>query len=167
MKPVAQEFKAAPVAADASSPAPVSGLVNTVLQPAGWPLPKGYSNGVAGVGRVVVTGGVVGWDEAGVFADGFVAQARQTFENIRAILAEGGAGPEHIVRMTWYVTDMDAYLADPKGLGAAYRAVFGRTFPAMACVQVVRLVEPKAMIEIEATAIVPLENQDVSARTDR
>ncbi|HUG60612.1 MAG TPA: RidA family protein [Methylomirabilota bacterium] len=132
-----------------------TGLANATLQPPGWPQPKGYANGIAGEGRIVVTGGVVGWDADGVFPDDFVGQARLTFENIREILREGGAGPEHLVRMTWYVTDIDAYLADPKGLGAAYRAVFGRNFPAMACVQVVRLVEPKAMIEVEATAIVP------------
>jgi enamine deaminase RidA (YjgF/YER057c/UK114 family) len=130
-------------------------LVNQTLLPPGWPQPKGYANGMAGSGRVVVTGGVVGWDAAGVFPSGFIAQARQTFENIRAILSEAGAGPEHLVRMTWYVTDMEAYLGEPKALGAAYRGVFGRNFPAMACVQVVRLVEPKALLEIEATAIVP------------
>jgi enamine deaminase RidA (YjgF/YER057c/UK114 family) len=133
------------------------GLVNEVLQPPGWPQPKGYANGMAGEGRVVVTGGVVGWDADCVFPDSFVEQARLTFENIRDVLSEGGAGPEHLVRMTWYVTDIAAYLADPKGLGAAYRSIFGRNFPAMACVQVVRLVEPEAMIEIEATAIVPVD----------
>lgn len=131
-------------------------LVNRVLQPPGWPMPKGYANGMVGEGRVVVTGGVVGWDVDGVFPDDFLGQARLCFQNIRAILAEGGAGPEHLVRMTWYVTDMDAYLSDPRGLGQAYRAVFGRLFPAMACVGVTRLVEPKAMLEIEATAIVPV-----------
>jgi enamine deaminase RidA (YjgF/YER057c/UK114 family) len=132
-----------------------AGLVHATLQPPGWPQPRGYANGIAGEGRIVVTGGVVGWNAAGIFPGDFVGQARQTFENILAILREGGAGPEHLVRMTWYVTDMEAYLGDPKALGAAYRAVFGRNFPAMACVQVVRLVEPSAMIEIEATAIVP------------
>ncbi len=130
---------------------------NRVLQPPHWPKPRGYANGMAGEGRIVVTGGVVGWDANGVFPDDFVGQARKTFENIAEILAEAGAGPEHLVRLTWYVTDIDAYLADPKGLGAAYRDVFGRNFPAMACVEVVRLVEPKAMIEIEATAILPAD----------
>lgn len=133
-----------------------AGSPHQVLQPAGWPRPKGYSNGIAAEGRFVVTGGVVGWDEAGRFPPAFVDQARQAFENIRAILAEAGAGPEHLVRLTWYVTDMDEYLADPRGLGAAYRDVFGRNFPAMAAVQVVRLVEPAAKIEIEATAVLPL-----------
>jgi enamine deaminase RidA (YjgF/YER057c/UK114 family) len=151
---------AKPAARPAASPADTpTGLVNQTLQPAGWPVPRGYANGMAGSGRVVLTGGVVGWDERGVFADGFLAQAAQTLRNIAAILAEGGAGPEHLVRLTWYITDMDAYLADPKGLGAAYRAVFGRTFPAMACVGVTRLVEPRALVEIEATAIVPLTDE--------
>jgi enamine deaminase RidA (YjgF/YER057c/UK114 family) len=102
-----------------------------------------------------VTGGVVGWDEKEVFADSFVAQARQIFENIRAILAEGGAEPRHLVRLTWYVVDIDEYLANLRELGRAYRDVFGTHYPAMALVQVVRLVERVARLEIEATAIVP------------
>lgn len=129
--------------------------VPEVLNPKHWPVPKGYSNGMMAEGRVVVTGGIVGWNEAGVFADGFVAQARQTFENICAILAEGGAGPQHIVRLTWYVVDIDEYLANLRELGRAYRDVFGAHYPAMALVQVVRLVEKQARLEIEATAIVP------------
>lgn len=130
--------------------------MHKVLQPPGWPPPKGYSNGIAAEGRIVVTGGVVGWDEAGRFPSGFLEQARGCFRNVSAILAEAGAMPEHLVRLTWYVTSMDEYLADPKALGSAYREVFGRNFPAMAAVQVVRLVEPDARIEIEATAVVPL-----------
>lgn len=126
-----------------------------VLQPAGWPRPKGYANGILAEGRLVVTGGVCGWDADGVFPGGFVDQARQVFGNIAAILAEAGAGPEHLVRLTWYVTDMEEYLASPRELGAAYRAVFGRNFPAMAAVAVVRLVEPAAKVEIEATAVLP------------
>lgn len=125
------------------------------LNPPDWPRPKGYANGVLADGRVVVTSGVVGWDAAGRFPATFLAQARQTFENIRAILREADAGPQHLVRLTWYVTDMEEYLADPKGLGAAYRDVFGRNFPAMATVQVVRLVEPAAKLEIEAMALLP------------
>ena len=124
------------------------------LNPQGWPRPKGYANGMAAQGRVVLTGGVVGWDEAGTFPQGFVAQAAQCFANIRAILAEGGAEPRHLVRLTWYVTDVEAYLADPKGLGEAYRSVFGRHYPTMAVVEVTRLVERSALLEIEATAIV-------------
>ena len=126
-----------------------------VLNPKHWRTPKGYANGMMGEGRVLVTGGIVGWDEKEVFADGFVAQARQIFENIRAILAEGGAEPRHLVRLTWYVVDIDEYLAHLRELGRAYRVVFGAHYPAMALVQVVRLVEKAARIEIEATAIVP------------
>ncbi len=130
-------------------------MANRILHPAGWPDAKGYANGMAGDGLFVVTGGVVGWDLDGKFPLGFVPQASQTFANIVDILAEAGAGPEHVVRLTWFVTDIDAYLADLKGLGTAYRAIFGRNFPSMTTVQVVRLVEREAMIEIEATAIVP------------
>ena len=126
------------------------------LNPPGWTRPKGYANGMAAQGRVVLTGGVVGWDEMGVFPDGFVAQAQRCFENIRVILAEGGAEPRHLVRMTWYVTDVEAYLAEPKKVGDAYRSVFGRNFPTMAVVEVKRLVEKAAVLEIEATAIVPV-----------
>lgn len=126
-----------------------------VLQPGGWPQPKGYANGIMAEGRLVVTGGVVGWDVAGRFADGFVAQVRQALENIVAILAEGGAGPEHLVRLTWYVVDMDEYVSNLKALGRAYRDVIGAHYPSMALVQVVRLVEPAARVEIEATAVVP------------
>src|SRR5881409_3491373 len=126
-----------------------------VLQPSGWPQPKGYANGIMAEGCLVVTGGVVGWDVAGRFADGFVAQVRQALENIVAILAEGGAGPEHLVRLTWYVVDMDEYVSNLKALGKAYRDVVGVHYPSMALVQVVRLVEPAARVEIEATAVVP------------
>ena len=126
-----------------------------VLQPSGWPQPKGYSNGIMAEGRLVVTGGVVGWDVAGRFADGFVAQVRQALENIVAILAEGGARPDHLVRLTWYVVDMDEYVTNLKALGKAYREVIGTHYPSMALVQVVRLVERSARVEIEATAVVP------------
>ncbi len=136
--------------------APDGALRHRVLQPAGWPPPKGYANGVTAEGRIVVTGGLVGWDEGGLFPPTFIEQARLCFRNIAAVLAEAGAGPEHLVRLTWYVTDIGEYLADPKALGAAYREAFGRAFPAMAAVQVVRLVEREAKIEIEATAVVPV-----------
>lgn len=126
-----------------------------VLHPKHWPVPKGYSNGMMGEGRLLVTGGIVGWDETGIFADGFVAQARQTLQNICAILAEGGAEPRHLVRLTWYVVDIDEYMANLRELGRAYREVLGTHYPAMALVQVVRLVEKAARLEIEATAIVP------------
>jgi enamine deaminase RidA (YjgF/YER057c/UK114 family) len=126
-----------------------------VLHPKHWPVPKGYANGMMADGRILVTGGIVGWDETGAFPDGFVAQARRTFENICAILAEGGAGPRHIVRLTWYVVDIEEYLANLRDLGRAYREVFGTHYPAMALIQVVRLVEKEARLEIEATAVVP------------
>ncbi|XUM19985.1 RidA family protein [Bradyrhizobium oligotrophicum S58] len=126
-----------------------------VLQPSGWPMPKGYANGISADGRIVVTGGVIGWDANETLADGFVAQVRQALQNIAAILAEGNAGPEHLVRLTWYVVDMDEYLGNLKDLGRIYREIFGSHYPAMALVQVVRLVEKAARVEIEATAVVP------------
>jgi enamine deaminase RidA (YjgF/YER057c/UK114 family) len=125
------------------------------LQPSGWPTPKGYANGMAADGRIVVTGGVIGWDSKAHLAKGFLAQVRQTLVNIAVILAEGGAKPEHLVRLTWYVIDMDEYLASLKELGVIYREIFGAHYPAMALVQVVRLVEKAARVEIEATAVVP------------
>jgi enamine deaminase RidA (YjgF/YER057c/UK114 family) len=126
-----------------------------VLQPSGWPAPKGYANGMAADGRIVVTGGVIGWDSNERLAQGFVAQVRQTLCNIAAILTEGGAKPEHLVRLTWYVVDMDEYLANLRELGVIYRDIFGAHYPAMALVQVVRLVEKEARVEIEATAVIP------------
>jgi enamine deaminase RidA (YjgF/YER057c/UK114 family) len=126
-----------------------------VLNPKHWPTPKGYANGMMAEGRIVVTGGVVGWEESGAFADSFVGQARQIFENISAILAVAGAEPRHLVRLTWYVVDIEEYLANLRDLGRAYRDVFGTHYPAMALVQVVRLVEKAARIEIEATAVLP------------
>jgi enamine deaminase RidA (YjgF/YER057c/UK114 family) len=127
-----------------------------ILQPAGWPAPRGYSNGMLARGTVLVTGGVIGWDAAQRFPPGgFLPQVRQTLLNIRAILAEGGAGPEHLIRLTWYVTDIAAYRAGLAALGPIYREAMGRNFPAMALVQVLSLVEPEAMVEIEATAVLP------------
>ena len=134
---------------------PAASAKHTMLQPAGWPQPKGYANGIKARGEFVFVGGMVGWDENEKFATGFVAQAKQALENIRAVLSEGGAGPEHLVRLTWYVLDMDEYLAARRDLGAAYRAVLGDNFPAMALVQVGRLAEPEARLEIEATAVLP------------
>jgi enamine deaminase RidA (YjgF/YER057c/UK114 family) len=132
-----------------------SKAANQVLRPAGWPEPQGYAHGMAASGRLVLTGGVVGWDKGGKFRDGFVAQARLALENIVAIIAEGGARPAHLVRLTWYVVDMDEYLASRKELGRVYREVIGAHYPAMALMQVARLVEPQARLEIEATAVVP------------
>jgi enamine deaminase RidA (YjgF/YER057c/UK114 family) len=127
----------------------------TALRPQGWPQPKGYSDGMSANGRVVVTGGVVGWDEHHQFANGLVAQTRKTLENIVAIIAEAGAEPKHVIRLTWYVVDVDDYLSNQREIGAAYRDVMGKHFPAMAVVQVVRLVEKQALVEIEATAVLP------------
>ena len=127
-----------------------------ILQPPGWPRPKGYSNGVAASGRQVYVSGMVGWDAQGEFqTDDFVAQSRQALENIVAVLREAGAGPEHIVRMTWYVLDRREYLGAGAALGAAYRDVIGRHYPAMTAVQVAGLMEDEARVEIEVTAIIP------------
>jgi len=125
------------------------------LQPPGWPAPKGYANGIKARGEFVFVGGMVGWDASEKFPEGFVAQGRQALENIVAVLKEGGAGPEHVVRLTWYVLDMDEYMNCRRDLGKAYREVMGDNFPAMALVQVGRLFEPEARLEIEATAVVP------------
>jgi enamine deaminase RidA (YjgF/YER057c/UK114 family) len=126
------------------------------LLPPGWPRPKGYANGICASGRLVVTAGVVGWDEAERFTSNTLAgQFAQVLKNILAILAEGGAGPEHLIRMTAYVTDIDAYRASLPEIGEAWKAVIGPHYPAMALVEVSRLVEPQALVEIEATAVVP------------
>jgi enamine deaminase RidA (YjgF/YER057c/UK114 family) len=125
------------------------------LQPPGWPSPRGYANGMAAQGRLVVTGGVVGWDSDGRFAADFPGQTRQALENIAAIIAEGGATPRHLVRLTWYVVDIEEYLGHRKEIGRIYRAVIGPHYPAMALVEVSRLVERDARLEIEATAVVP------------
>ena len=124
-----------------------------VLQPAGWPQPRGLTHGVLASGRMIFVAGMLGADEHGQLAEGFVAQARQALENIVAVIAEAGASPRHIVRLTWYICDMDEYLAQRTALGVAYREVMGRHFPAMAVVEINRLVEPKARLEIEGTAV--------------
>lgn len=131
-------------------------MMNQILQPHGWAKPKGFSNGIKGRGTIVFTGGQIGWDGQRRFAGQDLAdQVGQTLSNILAVLAEAGAGPEHVVRLTWYVTDKREYLAQAKEIGAAYRAVMGRNFPAMAVVQVAALVEDDARVEIEATAVIP------------
>jgi len=145
----------APVRPAAKDQDAVSDRLPQVLQPAGWPAPKGYANGMMAEGRLVVTGGVIGWDSAGNFPDSFVGQVEQTLANIVEILAVAGARPEHLVRLTWYVVDIEEYTADLKALGQAYRKVIGAHYPAMAVVQVVRLVEKAARVEIEATAVLP------------
>ena len=127
-----------------------------ILHPRHWKPARGYANGVAARGRMVFTGGLIGWDDHENFvSDDFAAQAEQVLRNIVAVLAEAGARPEHLVRLTWYVTDKRDYLAALPELGRAYRAVIGRHYPAMALVQVVALVEDRAKVEIEATAVIP------------
>ena len=128
---------------------------NRILRPEGWPVPQGYTDGMMASGQIVVTGGVVGWDSQRRFPKGFIEQTKLALENIVAIVAAGKARPEHIVRLTWYVVDMDQYLSSRKSLGRVYREIMGSHYPAMAVVQVVRLVEPEALVEIEATAVVP------------
>jgi enamine deaminase RidA (YjgF/YER057c/UK114 family) len=130
--------------------------MHEVLHPRNWKPAKGYSNGMAAEGRLVFTGGMVGWTGDCVFeTDDFVGQVEQALRNIVAVLAEAGARPEHLVRLTWYVTDKAEYLGNLKGLGSVYKDVIGRHYPAMALVQVVALVEDRAKVEIEATAVVP------------
>jgi enamine deaminase RidA (YjgF/YER057c/UK114 family) len=127
-----------------------------ILQPGEWPRPKGYSNGIAAQGRQVFVAGQVGWDAQGRFAGADLAgQVKQALLNIMAVLAEVEGKPEHIVRLTWYVTSRDEYHAQLREIGAAYRAVMGKHFPAMSVVQVVALMESEAKVEIEATAVLP------------
>jgi len=126
------------------------------LLPAGWPRPKGYANGVAVSGRQIYVAGMVGWDANGVFAsDDFAAQARVALENVAAVLRAGGARPEHIVRMTWYVTSKREYLDASRAVGAAYREVVGNFDIAMTAVEVTALMEDRAKVEIECTAVIP------------
>jgi len=127
-----------------------------ILQPPDWAPPKGYANGIAARGTTIFVGGQIGWNGQQQFeSDDFVTQARQALRNVLAVMAEAGAGPEHITRMTWYVTDKHEYVASYRALGAAYREVVGRHFPAMTAVQVAALIEDRAKVEIEATAMVP------------
>ncbi|QRX85019.1 RidA family protein [Glaciimonas sp. PAMC28666] len=126
------------------------------LQPQGWARAKGYSNGIAATGRYVFISGMVGWDGDGKFhTDDFSGQVRQALLNIVAVLAEANASPQHIVRMTWYVVDKKEYVAAYRQIGIAYREVIGRHFPTMTAVQVVALIEDRARVEIEVTAVVP------------
>lgn len=130
-------------------------MTRRILQPAGWPRPKGYANGISATGRLVFTAGVIGWDDNEEFqAKDLSGQFRQALINTRAILSEGGAAPSDIVRMTCYVTDKKEYLASAQEIGAAWREVLGKVFPCMALVQVAALVEDEAKIEIETTAVV-------------
>ncbi len=130
--------------------------MHEVLHPSGWKATPGYANGMAATGRMVFTGGMIGWDADQAFvSDDFVDQVELALRNIVAVLAVAGARPDHIVRLTWYVTDKRTYLARLKDLGAAYKRVMGRHYPAMALVQVMALVEDRAQVEIEATAVIP------------
>jgi enamine deaminase RidA (YjgF/YER057c/UK114 family) len=126
-----------------------------ILQPGQWPRPRGYSNGIVVSGRQIFVAGQIGWDAQGRFnSERLAPQVRQSLENICAVLAQAQAGPQHIVRLTWYVTSRDEYYAELADIGAAYRAVMGKNFPVMSVVQVVALMERQAKVEIEATAVV-------------
>jgi len=130
--------------------------VNRVLQPDGWPRPRGYSHGIAAAGRQIFVAGLIGCDEgARLVSSDFAEQAAQALRNVAAVLASGGALPEHVVRLTWYVTDTNEYASARKRVGAAYREIFGTHYPAMTLVQVAALLEDGAKVEIEATAVVP------------
>lgn len=130
--------------------------MNKKLQPPAWAEPKGYANGVLARGSLLFVGGQIGWNARQQFeSDDFVAQARQALQNVMAVLKAGGAGPEHMVRMNWYIVDRAQYLARLKELGGVYREVMGKNFPAMTCVQVAALVEARAQVEIEVTAVLP------------
>ena len=126
-----------------------------ILLPEGWPRPKGYANGIAAKGTTVFLGGQIGWNEKGAFAPGFVGQVRQALENIARLLADAGATPESLVRLNWFVTDLAAYRGNLKEIGRVYRDVLGPHYPAMTLVAVAGLVEPDALVEIEATAVIP------------
>ncbi len=131
-------------------------MIHDVLHPAHWKATPGYSNGIAARGRMLFLGGLIGWNGEQQFeTDDFLGQVDQTLANIVAVLKEGGAGPEHLVRLTWYVVDKQEYLASLSDLGRVYRKHLGRSYPAMALVQVAGLVEDRARVEIEATAVVP------------
>jgi enamine deaminase RidA (YjgF/YER057c/UK114 family) len=126
------------------------------LQPPGWAVPKGYSNGVVASGRQVYLAGQIGWNESQqLVSSAFAGQFRQALQNIVTLLAQAGGRPEHLVRLTWFVTNLDEYRAEVKDIGAAYRDVIGRHYPPMSVVQVAGLVEHGAKVEIEATAVVP------------
>jgi enamine deaminase RidA (YjgF/YER057c/UK114 family) len=127
-----------------------------ILKPADWPRPSGYSNGIVATGRQIFIAGQVGWDTEGHFVSKRLAdQVRQALRNVLAVLAEANAGPETIVRLTWYLTSRDEYIADLEDIGAAYRDVMGKNYPVMSVVQVVALMEAEAKVEIEATAVLP------------
>ena len=128
----------------------------TSVQPEGWPRPRGYSNGMIAHGRILAVAGQIGWNERGAFtSDDFVEQAAQALRNVLAVVRAAGADVQHVIRLTWYVTDKREYLASSPALGAVYREIFGEHYPAMSLVQVAALVEDRAKVEIEATAVLP------------
>jgi enamine deaminase RidA (YjgF/YER057c/UK114 family) len=129
--------------------------MHDIVQPPGWPKPRGYANGILAQGtRTLFIGGQIGWNEHGEFpSSDLPGQVRQALANVAAVLAAAGAGPEHVARMTWYITDKQAYMAEQKAIGAAYRDIMGRHFPAMSVVEVTALVEDEAQVEIEVTAV--------------
>lgn len=130
--------------------------MHTVLCPSGWLAPKGYANGISARGQLVFVGGQIGWNASQQFeSDDFVLQTAQALRNVSAVLACAGAGPQHMVRMTWYITDRDLYTSHLKPLGDVYRSIMGKNYPAMTCVVVQALVEPRALVEIEVTAVLP------------
>jgi len=134
--------------------------MNRTLLPPGWKKPKGYANGIAAQGTLVFVAGQIGWNEREDFeSDVFAAQVRQALKNVVAVLKEAGAGPEHVTRLTWYVTDKQEYLASLAEVGSAYRDLMGRNFPTMTLVEVRALVEDRAKVEIEATAVIPSANR--------
>jgi enamine deaminase RidA (YjgF/YER057c/UK114 family) len=127
-----------------------------IVQPEGWPRPRGYANGVVAQGRLLFTAGQIGWNERAAFdSDDLIEQVRQALKNTLAVLAAGGARPEHVVRMTWYLTDKREYLARAREFGAVYRELMGKHYPAMAMVQVAALIEDRAKVEVETTAVIP------------
>jgi enamine deaminase RidA (YjgF/YER057c/UK114 family) len=126
-----------------------------VLAPAGWPRPRGYANGIAASGETIFLAGQIGWDEHGRFAEGLAGQVGQALTNIVALLAEAGAEPRHLVRLTWFVTGLREYRENQAAIGAEYRRVIGKHFPTMSVIGVSELVEPAARVEIEATAVLP------------
>jgi enamine deaminase RidA (YjgF/YER057c/UK114 family) len=138
-----------------TSPSNSPASPHKALLPDGWPRPKGYANGVLARGGLIFVAGQIGWNEREEMAEGFIPQLRQALRNVVAVLAEAGAGPQHIVRMTWFVVDIDEYQGALRAVGQIYREEFGAIYPAMALVQVVRLVELGARLEIEATAVLP------------
>lgn len=141
-------------AASASGSAPACPVI---VSPEGWASPRGYSHGVTAAGRVVVTAGQVGWDPAvsAFYTDDFVEQTAQALKNVVSVLRAAGAGPEHLVRLTWFIVDREAYVHSLVAIGSAYREIIGRYYPAMSVVFVNQLLEDRARLEIEATAVVP------------